>query len=326
MRTQANHELYNHKQSVEFYDSRYEQGYMVEWPIEKKRKIFEIIQSIGLPEEGEALDFGCGNGVLTEIVRQALPLWKIYGTDISNNAIANARILYPGCLFFEADSSGFTDKKFDFVFTNHVFEHVYNLDEVFGEMAGYMKSNSSMLHFLPCGNEGSFEYNVCLLRKDGISEEFEKRFFYEDEGHVRRLTTVEFSKLCQSRNFELKKAFYDNHYYGAIEWITSSNLKFVLEFTDSSRAVDANAKKKLWKLRLYLFSITLLRLPVKIVSTLMKKRNKQFKHYLLLIAGLFLWLLSVPIDIYWKKRKNNEWVARRFDCSGSEMCLYFVRN
>ncbi|GJQ22599.1 MAG: hypothetical protein HBSAPP01_03890 [Candidatus Brocadia sapporoensis] len=181
--------LYNQKQSVEFYENRYEQGYMDEWPIEKKRKIFEVIQLLQLPAKGEALDFGCGNGVLTEIVRQALPSWKVYGTDISKKAIANARIRYPECTFFEANSPEFTQKKFDFIFSNHVFEHVFNLSEVFTQMDGYLKPESSMLHFMPCGNEGSYEYNICLLRSDGINRELENRFFFEDEGHVRRLTT-----------------------------------------------------------------------------------------------------------------------------------------
>ncbi len=52
-------------------------------------------------------------------------------------------------------------------------------------MDGYLKPESSMLHFMPCGNEGSYEYNVCLLRSDGINTELENRFFFEDEGHVR---------------------------------------------------------------------------------------------------------------------------------------------
>lgn len=101
MKAQKTSHLYDQKQSIEFYEDRYKQGYMDEWPIEKKRKIFEVIQELPLPAKGEALDFGCGNGVLTEIIRQALPAWKIFGTDLSKKAIDNAKIRYPGCTFFE---------------------------------------------------------------------------------------------------------------------------------------------------------------------------------------------------------------------------------
>lgn len=272
MKAQEKSALYDQKQSIEFYDDRYKQGYMDEWPIEKKRKLLEVIQDIQLPAKGEALDFGCGNGVLTEIIRQALPSWKIYGTDISKNAVSNARLRYPECTFFEANSSDFAQKKFDFVFTNHVFEHVYNLTEVFNEMNEYLKPESSMLHFLPCGNEGSYEWSICQLRKDGINTEIENRFFFEDEGHVRRLTTDEFCKLCHTKNFELQKEFYSNQYDGAIDWITSSNPMFVLMFSDKSQALDEKAKQKIKKVRLYLISITLLRLPTQVVTKLLRKK------------------------------------------------------
>ena len=153
MKEQKTAHLYDKKYSIEFYKERYEKGYIDEWPIEKKRKIFEVIQELQLPAIGEALDFGCGNGVLTEIIRQALPSWAIYGTDIIKKAVKNAKIRYPNCTFFETNSSIHTQKKFDFVFTHHVFEHVYDLSKVFNQMNKYLKSNSSMLHFLPCGNE-----------------------------------------------------------------------------------------------------------------------------------------------------------------------------
>ena len=101
MKEQKTAYLYDKKYSVEFYKERYEKGYIDEWPIEKKRKIFEVIQELQLPAIGEALDFGCGNGVLTEIIRQALPSWAIYGTDIIKKAVKNATIRYPNCTFFE---------------------------------------------------------------------------------------------------------------------------------------------------------------------------------------------------------------------------------
>ncbi len=326
MKVQKTSHLYDEKQSVEFYEDRYEQGYMNEWPIEKKRKIFEVIQKLQLPAKGEALDFGCGNGVLTETIRQALPSWKIYGTDISKKAVANAKIRYPNCIFFEANSPDFTQKKFDFVFTHHVFEHVFNLSEVFNQMIEYLKPESSMLHFLPCGNEGSYEHNICLLRKDGINAELENRFFFEDEGHVRRLTTDEFCKLCQTKDFELQKEFYLNQYYGAINWITNSNLKFVLMFSDTSQAINKEARRKLRKVRMYLIIITALRLPSQIVTKLLRKRNKQLKHYILLLIVLPFLVFSRPIDKYWKRKAREEWDTKKWDSNGSEMALYFKRS
>lgn len=325
MKAQKTPELYDQKQSIEFYEDRYEQGYMEEWPIEKKRKIFEIIQNIELPVEGDALDFGCGNGVLTEIIRQALPAWRIYGTDVSKNAVEHARLRYPQCAFFEENSPRFTQKKFDFVFTHHVFEHVHDLAEVFGQMDEYLKPKSSMLHFLPCGNKGSYEWDICQLRTDGVDAGLGNRFFFEDEGHVRRLTTDEFCALSRSKGFELQREFYSNQYHGAIEWITRASLAFVLMFSSFSQAVDKKAKQKLKRVRVYLVFVTVLRLPAQIVSRLLKKENKQFRHYMFLLVGLPVGALSRLVDNYWKRKAREEWGAKKLERHGSEMCLYFKR-
>ena len=43
MEVQSKSQLYDEKRSIEFYEDRYEQGYMDEWPLEKKRKVFRFI-------------------------------------------------------------------------------------------------------------------------------------------------------------------------------------------------------------------------------------------------------------------------------------------
>ena len=112
--------LYNKKESVSFYEKRYVEGYMEGWPVEKKQRINQVIQGLGLPSKGKTLDFGCGNGILTEIIREALPDWEIYGVDISKTAIQNAKLWFPNCIFFDVDDPKFREKKLDFVFTHHV--------------------------------------------------------------------------------------------------------------------------------------------------------------------------------------------------------------
>ena len=112
-------DLYNKSNSVEFYDDRYKQGYMENWPLKKKQRIIDIIHSMKLPVTGEALDFGCGNGVFTGVIKEALPQWKVYGVDISAVAIENAKKRYTDCNFFVLNEGSHTDKKFDFIFSHH---------------------------------------------------------------------------------------------------------------------------------------------------------------------------------------------------------------
>ena len=325
MKKQITSQLYLKKRSFEFYEDRYKGGYMNNWSIEKKKKIIEIIQELKLPDKGDALDFGCGNGVLTDVLRHALPSWRIYGMDISKTAVCNAKKRYPNCIFFEPNDSKYTQMRFDLVFTNHVFEHVFNIKEVFNQMESYLKSVSSMIHFLPCGNKGSFEYEVCLLRKDGINANIGNRFFFEDEGHVRRLTSNEFIKLCITKGFVLKKEFYSNHYYGAIDWITATGIKFVKMFSDSSMAIDNAAKKKLKKIRRRLIAIALVRTLPRIYISKIKKEHKKPKHYMFLILGFPFYVITMLPNQYYKKKSRDEWRLQKFKHNGSEMCLFFMR-
>ena len=318
--------LYNKKESVSFYEKRYVEGYMEGWPVEKKQRINQIIQDLGLPSKGKALDFGCGNGILTEIIREALPDWEIYGVDISKTAIQNAKLWFPNCIFFDVDNPKFREKKFDFVFTHHVFEHVHNLQETFDQMVNYLKRTSNMLHFLPCGNKGSFPHKVCLLRKDGINPDMGNRFFFESEGHVRRLTTEQFRKLAEEKGFCLAKEYYSGHHYGAIESITNSKPGFVLMFTNSRLAINKSAKWKLIKLRLYLMSINLIRLPAQIVERYLLTRSRKVKHHIFFILAIPLYLFSYPAHLYWKRKAKEEFAIMSTERNGSEMTLFFTGN
>jgi trans-aconitate methyltransferase len=321
---QKTSELYDKDRSVEFYEERYEGGYMDEWPPERKRRLIEIIRGLPLPERGDALDFGCGNGVLTEVVRQALPEWNVFGTDLSATAVQNARRRYPRCTFLEAEE---LEKKFDMVFSHHVLEHVFDLEAVMGQINACLKARGSMLHILPCGNEGSFEHRVCLLRHDGINEKLEGRFFFEDEGHVRRLTTERLSAVCSPHGFELTREFYANHHDGAIEWITNSKPSFVRMFTDPKQAVDADAARKLKGMRRKLGLLVVLRLPARLLTEVVgNPRRRTPVHLLALLASAPLLPLCIAVDRYWKRRAATEWTTRKTEPSGSAMTLFFSRD
>jgi len=98
-------DLYQKEASEKFYEERYaqkqsflKQEYMSEWGDDKKKRIYELIKSLPLPETGDVIDFGCGVGVFTEIIRQALPKCNIYGSDFSHLAINKAKARYKNCI------------------------------------------------------------------------------------------------------------------------------------------------------------------------------------------------------------------------------------
>lgn len=298
---------------------------MDEWPLEKKQRVIEIVRDLQLPEKGDALDFGCGNGVLTEVVRQVLPAWNVYGTDISITAIDHAKARYPDCCFFHLEDNHCRDKKFDFLFTNHVLEHVYSLQETFKELVDFLKPISFMLHLLPCGNKGSFEYRVCLLNREGINRKMGNRFFFEDHSHLRRLTGSQLKDLAGEKSFFLINEFYSNHFYGAIEYITKSSLKFILILTDTRLAVDRVAKVRLISLRVLLSLIFFIRRPLENIREYFKEKGT-LKHSVFCILIGPYYIFSLFIDSYFLKRADIEWSTRKTDPRGSEMTLFFKRD
>ncbi|MGD1047821.1 MAG: methyltransferase domain-containing protein [Candidatus Krumholzibacteriaceae bacterium] len=318
--------LYDRQASRAYYEDRFASGYMDAWPAETKRRIADLVRGLALPDRGEALDFGCGNGVLTDVLRQALPPgWTVYGTDISETAIGNARRRYPRCTFFPADDAGYAGKKFDFLFTHHVFEHVYDLDRTVAEVIARMKAASAMLHVVPCGNGGSFEHGVCLLRRDGIDAELHNRFFFEDEGHLRRLTTDEFVAPWAGTGFALEREYYSNQRFGAVDWISRREPAFIRMFTETSKAVDAKAKVRLVRMRLALLALWALRRPVAVVEHRLRKRGRTARDWILLMCGLPLYVIAKPVDASVKASARKEWRTRRTERNGSEMYLVFRR-
>ena len=249
----------------------------------------------------------------------------MYGSDISEIAVENARIRYPVCSFFVATDSELTHKKFDFIFTHHVLEHVYNLPLVLDEINSYLKNKAAIFNILPCGNEGSFEHGLCLLRKDGINQQLENRFFFEDEGHVRRLTTAQLGKLYEAQGYVLASEYYSHQYHGAIEWLSMSGPSFIRALTDTSQAVSETARKRLTGLRYKLMGIWALRVAAVLVENKVSKKNKKASDYFYLACGLPLYIFSKPVDWYMKKQAWKEWKTQKSVRSGSEMYLFFKK-
>ncbi len=299
-------------ESKKFYNDRYAKGYMEQWPADKKLRVFEVIKSISLPSKGEALDFGCGNGVFTALLKDALPGWKIYGCDISDEAIRNARDKNLDCKFFVNDDPLFKGRKFDFIFSHHVLEHVSDIEETARQMNERVAGGGSMLHIFPCGNEGSFEWGICQLRKDGISKERGSRFFFEDEGHLRRMNTDSCASLFKKFGFILRQEFYTNQYDGALNWITRSNPLVTLTMFNPLGGKNIKAKLRLSLFLLAFLSISALRLP-HVIS----------ERFYLPLKILF-WP-SKQIDQYLIQRSNKEWERKKSQRNGSEMYLYFMK-
>ncbi len=312
--------------ATNFYDQRYLDGYMEEWDFAKKLKVKEVILQLGLPNQGFALDFGCGNGVFTNIIKEVLPEWEVYGVEISQIAVNNAAAKFTNCHFFQADDSLKHLKKFDFVFSHHVLEHVQDMNEAISVINGYLKPKASQLHILPCGNEGSLEHQICMYHKNGIEFDKENRFFFEEPGHLRRLTTNDLSQLMHVFGFQLLKEYYTNQYDGAVNWITKSSPRFVKKLTNPANGKDDNSVQALQGLRKKLLPLTYVQFPY---SKFWMIKSKWHKSFIDFIKLAFLYIPSVISKFTFDKLDKlavEEWQHRKTDRAGSEMFLFFKRD
>src|SRR5215470_17543232 len=130
--------LCNPSESVAFYERRYAGGYMDTWPADMIEKVREVLRACALPAKGRALDFGCGTGVFTAVLADALPGWEIFGTDISTEAVKKASSRVAGARFFMLSDPRFDSLAADFAFTHHVLEHVPDLNVTRNDLMRYL--------------------------------------------------------------------------------------------------------------------------------------------------------------------------------------------
>jgi hypothetical protein len=217
-------------------------------------------------------------------------------------------------------------QKFDFIFSHHVLEHVYNVDDFFTELQPQFSDTARMLHICPCGNEGSLEDKISRLVKGGIDYEREERRFFEEPGHLRRLTTDRLATILQKHGFRLTREWYHQHYWSAIAWITEWQRAEVMKFTDPNLGTDPQASEQLKKFRSFLLPLTLLRLPLLTRRALQNKSQKTVPERIKLMVAWALFPVARPIDSWVSRKGEREWQQRNQDKSGSEMYLYFEKS
>lgn len=96
---------------------------------------------------GTMVDVGCGAGhYLLEMKRRG---WTVYGVEPSRAAAEAGRRAGIEICVGELADAGFEDKTFDFVRSNHSFEHIPNPDDVLQQMRRIMKDDGKMFLGIP---------------------------------------------------------------------------------------------------------------------------------------------------------------------------------
>ena len=109
------------KATDEFYLNRegfqYTEEYVTSW----------IKKYLTLPVSGRVLDLCCGDGIWSKGMQNVNPNLELYGIDISQRAISEAKKIYANISFFNHDLQKEPFKqKFQTVFAFDVIEHVFD--------------------------------------------------------------------------------------------------------------------------------------------------------------------------------------------------------
>lgn len=308
-------------QLEQFYDQWYQHGYMDEWPAEKKERVFQLIKELHLPPTGRLLDFGCGNGVFTAVLKAALPGWEVYGSDLSKVAVDNAAKRYPDCTFLFGDDPGLTEMQFDFIFSHHVLEHVDDPPAIARLIAKLCAPDAKMLHILPCGNANSFEHRLCRFVKNGIRTEKGNTFFFEEEMHLQRYTSNDLALLFAPHGFHESASWFANQFWGAVAWVSGMNKQFIHLITNYRNAASVRGFLFLFYWRLCFTILYYLRRPYSYYQQL--AASQQEVHSLVQKA---LFRVSLKIKRQLERLSESEWNHKRAFKNGSEMYMLFQRS
>jgi len=120
-------------------------------------EIEEVI-NYGLPD-GRGLDLGCGDGHLMSIILDHVGDRDIVGLDIDpqETTLARKRNIYRDVVTASGDHLPFSDREFDFAFSNSVLEHIPNIDVVLAEVARVLRPNGRLIFTVPGRN-----FHSCL--------------------------------------------------------------------------------------------------------------------------------------------------------------------
>jgi SAM-dependent methyltransferase len=167
------------------------------------KKIFLMDNSVKEPKfnaPGKFLDIGCGNGwILYQFILKG---WQGYGvepsklgSEIGNKAGLN---IFNGELL----SAEFENLKFDYVRSNHSFEHIHNPNEIINEIHRILKPNGKLLIGIP---------NI-----NGINAKIFKKYWYYLGAPVHTFNYNEktITEILDKNGFKVEKINYNSNWAG----------------------------------------------------------------------------------------------------------------
>lgn len=213
--------LESYRNSIEGYEvARWEalQHFFTKGPGKTKNKKLRV------------LDYGAGSGLFVPLWRTLFPEAEISLCDISTVARERYRKKIDGEEVYgiiEKNKAPFANDAFDLVISIEVMEHVEKLETYLSEIKRILKPEGSFIWTTPCGNLLSIEQIYAFFaKKEERSSTGERRWKWEDTGHLRRLKSREAAEALEKAGFSKPVFRYRAHMFSF--WATRG-LKYLSE-------------------------------------------------------------------------------------------------
>jgi len=190
------------------------------------------------PKPGTMLDIGCGAGhYLLEMKRRG---WTVFGAELSRGAAEAGRRAGLDIRGGELTNSSFPPKMFDFVRSNHSFEHIPNPDEILQVIFNILKDNGKLFIGIP--------------NFDGLWPALFGKFWWNFglPVHTFNYTQKGITAILERNGFKVDRIVHNSDYSGLV----------------GSRQIQVNAQKGVRRSDGSIMSSKILRMPAHYASKL----------------------------------------------------------
>jgi ubiquinone/menaquinone biosynthesis C-methylase UbiE len=209
----------------DFYNRRYEQGYMHGWydvyeicRVYTVKKVLNRLTATGF-SPASILDYGCGEGRYIGELKRIFPSARVVGCDISETALDIGKRAFPEATFtsMQDETVGYADGSFDLVISIEVLEHVQDVAKAAHEVARLLRVGGLALITTPCANRFSGEWFKTALRSGfEPSHDGYGRFYLDEPGHLRRLRDSHLRDLFEKNGVAIEKIYHRSHMFTPI--------------------------------------------------------------------------------------------------------------
>lgn len=312
----------------EYYDKRFTGEYCKKHDSRHNQQLRTMLDCVpGKSSCRKILDYGCGAGGCTALLKECFPGAVVHGVDISTEAIKTAQTRFPDCSFssFDGACADYPDGSFDVVFSSHVLEHVLNLEKSVFDLSRLARKGGYVCITLPCANEGSLEWKLTTLMRDGciISPTGEEKWCWEDPSHLRRVKSADLTKLFLKQNLRLHSSFFGNQFWGGVEGVCACGPGMVLKWLQVSRGKNFQAKATLALAKALLLLVS----PVFFANLDLRKKAKQFqkRKKTAAYAAIPVRWLYLPVAKKLRSLADHEWETNRGVVTGASQFLIFQK-